>query len=335
MLPESRAKALAQAAFEQTKLPTQGAKDAIYEGVCAAASWATGATSRGGDVIFNDGHAMTKATADMCAAGPTGTWRFGVTRVMSCYELRMHVPAANARYCATAAWITRFLGFIMATWELAQSECAFPNVPMDMPTILDKLARCVKGSFAALCPLSRVEVTGLLTRTEHIVPSPPVPDNNNANIYMFCDSIAECHTMQGKHTLNRDREGEYMGYPMRHYNMDVEAGMSLTSVTRKVDQLIRTLNSSPRLGDCVNLLERIRILRRQSGERRGEHGDCRHPAIGEERNRASLRGVGAIRPQSCGRILAGLAMGSPSQVRQGHVGDQDDLRRSTHLHDDR
>ena len=130
MLSESRSKALALAAFEQTKLPTQGAKDAIYDGVCAAASWATGATSRGGDVIYNDGHAMTKATAAMCVAGTTGTWRFGVTRVMSCYELRMHVSAANARYCATAAWSTRFHGSITATWELAQAECSFPNVRM-------------------------------------------------------------------------------------------------------------------------------------------------------------------------------------------------------------
>jgi hypothetical protein len=235
--------ALAQEAFERTKLPSQGPKDAVYAGVLSAASWACGATSRGGDNIYNDGHALTKATADMCAVGPTGIVRFGTTRVSSCYELRMHVPAANTRYCATAAWSTRFHGFIAATWELAQAECAFLTTRMDTPTILENLKRCVTGSFAALCPLSRVEVVDLLTRDDHVVPPPPVFDNNSPHMYMFTDSIAECHTNKGKHELNRDHEAEGMGYPLRHYHMDVEPGMNLTSVARKVDLLIRNLNA--------------------------------------------------------------------------------------------
>ena len=63
--------ALAQEAFERTKLPSPGPRDAVYAGVLSATSWACGATSRGGDNIYNDGHALTKATADMCAVGPT------------------------------------------------------------------------------------------------------------------------------------------------------------------------------------------------------------------------------------------------------------------------
>ena len=78
----------------------------------------------GGDNIFNDGHAITKATREMCLAGPTEMWRFGGSRVATCYEFRYHIPAANARYSAKAAWATRFHGFIKATWELAQAECA-------------------------------------------------------------------------------------------------------------------------------------------------------------------------------------------------------------------